>query len=114
MPRVWLSQILFLVGPFPFISNHPLPILPVKMSHLPLFILGTIELRHTRLGGVDIYRSIIGLSLQVDVQHAFVSSVSENLCTIEGHDMVCNGFHSFQSKVVVVNTKIANLQRGNC
>jgi hypothetical protein len=37
-----------------------------------------------------------------------VSSVSENLCTIEGHDMVCDGFHRFQSKVVVVNTKIAN------
>jgi hypothetical protein len=59
---------------------------------------------------MDVDGSIIGFSLQVDIQDAFVSCESQNLCSVQGHNVVCNGFHRFQGKVIVINTKVTGKQ----
>jgi hypothetical protein len=70
-----------------------------------------VDLRNTRDRSMDIHGGFISFLLKVDIQSVVLVGVGSDLGTIERHDVVGNGFHGFQGKVVIINVQVAMSKR---
>jgi hypothetical protein len=55
---------------------------------------------------VNVDGAVVSLALEVDIEGVLILGIGQDLCTVERHDVIGNGFDTLETEVHIIDAKI--------